>query len=59
MADNERDIIVYTLTEAQKILRCSRNSVYNYIRQGKLKAVKAGGQWIISKENLLRFIDGE
>ncbi len=47
----------YTPEEAARVLRCTRRSVYNYIRDGYLKASKMGRTWRITEEHLEEFIN--
>lgn len=53
MADG---IKVYTLDEVADILQLTRRTLYSYIKEGKLKAVKIGKYWRISEKNLEDFI---
>lgn len=48
----------YKTGEAQQILQVTQRSIYNYITSGKLKAVKVGGIYHISKQELERFLKG-
>lgn len=50
-----RDLILYSPEDVAKILRVSRRSIYNYIKSGKLKAVKIGREWRITEKNLIDF----
>ena len=47
---------VYTVEEVMEIMHLTKRTVYNYLRDGKLKAVKVGKYWRISQENLEEFI---
>lgn len=47
-----KDIEVYTLDEIQEILQVTRRTLYNWIKDGKLKAFKAGKSWRVTKESL-------
>ena len=47
---------VYTLDEVAEILHTTRRTLYTYLKEGKLKAVKIGRKWIITEENLKEFI---
>ncbi len=53
------DIKVYSLKEASKILGVTERTLYNYIKAGRIKVQKIGGKWIITEENLKKFIKGE
>lgn len=45
---------MYSLAEVQEILNVSRASLYNYIRDGKMKAIKIGSAWRVPGEELER-----
>lgn len=49
---------VYTLEELMPVLGVSYRSLLQYIKDGKLAAVKIGGRWKVSADNLKAFIDG-
>ncbi len=42
--------------DVQKILQTGRNTVYNYLAEGKIKSIKIGGKYRIPKLYLLEFI---
>ncbi len=46
----------YTIQEVADKLKVAYLTVYRWIQSGKLKAVKAGKQHRITKENLKNFI---
>lgn len=50
---------LYTLTEIEPILGVSHRTLLDYVSSGKIKAVKIGGKWKVSEENLKAFINGE
>jgi len=50
-------IKVYTLNEVAEILQLTRRTLYNYIKDGKLKAVKIGKYWRVPEETLQQFIN--
>ena len=50
------DIKVYTLDEVADILKVSRRTLYTYIKEGKLPAVKMGKYWRVSQDALEAFI---
>lgn len=50
---------VYTLTEIEPVLGVTHRTLLEYVRTGKLKAVKIGGKWKVSEENLRAFINGQ
>lgn len=50
---------LYTLTEVEPILGVSHRTLLDYVKKGKIKAVKIGGKWKVSEENLKAFINGD
>ena len=50
---------VYSLTELEPVLGVTHRTLLNYVKTGKLKAVKIGGKWKVSDDNLKKFINGE
>ena len=42
--------------DVHKILQTGRNTVYNYLAEGKIKSLKIGGKYRIPKLYLLEFI---
>jgi excisionase family DNA binding protein len=56
MTELQAPFKLYTITEVAKTLRLTNRTVWNYVKAGKLKAKKVGGKWIISEEDLKKFI---
>lgn len=50
------DIKVYTLDEVADILKVTKRTLYTYVKEGKLSAVKMGKYWRVSQEALEAFI---
>lgn len=50
------DIKVFTLDEVADILKVTKRTLYNYVKAGKLPAVKVGKYWRVSEESLQAFI---
>lgn len=50
-------IRVYTLDEVAEVLKITRRTLYTYIKEGKLKAVKIGREWRVSEAALQDFIN--
>lgn len=48
----------YTLKELETILSVTNRTLQQYIKDGKIKAVKIGGKWRVTPENLEKFING-
>ncbi len=42
--------------DLQKILQTGRNTVYNYLKKGKIRSLKIGGAYKIPKLYLLEFL---
>lgn len=53
------NIKLYTLKELEELLSTSYRTLLNYIKEGKLKAVKIGKSWRVTEENLKAFLNGE
>lgn len=49
-------IKMYTLQEVADMVRVSRQSIYNWIRSGRLKATKYGKEYRITEEELKKFL---
>ncbi len=50
-----KDIEVYTLEELTEILQVTKRTIYNWIKDGKLKAFKVGKCWRVTREALAEF----
>lgn len=50
------DIKVFTLDEVADILKVTKRTLYNYVKAGKLPAVKIGKYWRVSEESLQAFV---
>lgn len=53
----EDTLKIYTLEEVQTLLKVTQRTIYNYIKEGKLKAVKIGKYWRVKHTGLQDFID--
>ena len=49
---------VYTLHEVEELLSVTQRSLYNFIKDGRLKAFKAGREWRVTREALEDFTKG-
>ena len=47
---------VYTLEELVDLLKVTKRTLYNYIRTGRLKAVKMGKYWRVTQKQLDAFL---
>lgn len=50
---------LYTTQELEKIFSVSRQAIWSWIKEGKLKAFKAGKFWRIKESSLKKFIDNK
>ena len=53
----ESNIKVYSLIQVAEIMGLTRQTIYNYVKAGKLKARKIGKEYRIKEEDLKEFID--
>lgn len=58
-ANHLSEIRLYTLTELESVLGVTHRTLQGYVKDGKLKAVKLGGKWKVTEQNLLDFINGK
>jgi len=56
--ENKPDLNLYSLEQVAQILSVTHRTVWNYVKAGKLKAVKIGREWRVSEETLRQFIYG-
>ena len=54
--DDIKDLKLYTLTELEEIVGVTHRTLLSYVKDGKLKAVKVGSKWKVSRADLLSFI---
>jgi len=47
-----KDIEVYTLKELEALMQVTRRTLYNWIKDGKLKAFRIGKEWRVTKQAL-------
>lgn len=50
------EVKVYTLEEIAEILHVTRRTLYNYVKDGKLKAIKLGRVWRVTEDALKEFL---
>lgn len=48
---------IYTLKQVAELLQVSRQTIYNYIRDGKLQATQTGKEYRVTNEQLEAFIN--
>ncbi len=50
---------IYTLDELAELLKVTKRTLYNYVRSGKLEAVKVGREWRVTEEQLKDFLQSK
>lgn len=50
---------MYSLKEVAEILKIHYVTVFRFVQQGKIKAVKIGGIWRVSEEEIKRIKEGK
>lgn len=53
------DIKLYDLKDLEELLKVNNRTLLKYIKEDRLKAVKVGQRWIVTDENLRKFLNGE
>ena len=56
--DSKPAVDVLNLTETADLLRVSNQTVYNMIREGRVKAYKAGREWRILRSDIQAYLEG-
>lgn len=51
--------LVLSVSEVCILLRVSDRTVRNYLTAGELKGKQTDGKWFITKDNLLKFLNGD
>lgn len=50
---------VYNLKELAELLKMNIRTLQKYVREGKLKASKVGTHYIITEDNLKKFLEAQ
>lgn len=53
------NIKFYSTKEVAELLKVTERSVYNYIKDGKIKGKKIGGKWRVTEDNFKFYLTGE
>ena len=56
MSETKNSITVYTLQEVADILKVTRQTIYNYVTSGRLRATKFGKEYRVTEEDLRQLI---
>ena len=51
-----KDIEIYSIKELEELLQVTRRSIYNWIKDGKLKVFKVGREWRVTRQALDEFM---
>jgi len=51
----EREVV--DLAEATRILGTSKPTLYRWLRAGRIRGFKAGGQWRFYRDDLIKFLE--
>ena len=52
---DEREVV--DLAEATRILGTSKPTLYRWLRAGRIRGFKAGGQWRFYRDDLIKFLE--
>lgn len=50
------EIKFYSIDEVASMIHVTRRAMYNYLKNGKLKATKFGKYWRVSEQDLKEFL---
>jgi excisionase family DNA binding protein len=56
---SEQEIVLYDLQEVAEKINTSTRTLYDYIRDGKIRATKIGKKWMISEQSLIDYFNGK
>jgi excisionase family DNA binding protein len=59
VAEQDGDVLTYTVAEAARLARVSVWSYYRGLKEGRLPGRKVRGQWRVSGKQLHRFLEGD
>lgn len=57
--EEEKKMKFYTVVETAELLKITKQTIYKYIKDGKLEAIKLGKNLIISEEAIQQFIENQ
>lgn len=59
MKQERPDLRLYSLEEISQLIGVTHRTAWSYVKSGKIKAIKIGGTWKVTEENLKKFINGD
>ena len=48
-----------TISEVAELLRSSERTVYEWLRAGRIQAYRAGGRWLVTREQVQHFLEND
>jgi excisionase family DNA binding protein len=51
------EVKLYTIDEIADILKVTQRTIYNYIKNGALSAIKVGKYWRVRHEHFEKFLE--
>lgn len=51
------DLKIYNIQETAEILQVTPRSIYTYIKEGKLHAVKIGREWRVTQKDIEKLLE--
>lgn len=51
------ELKLYTISEIAEILRVTERTIYTYIKEAELPAIKIGKHWRVRHEQLVAFLE--
>ena len=48
-----------TISEVAQLLRSSERTVYEWLRAGRIQAYRAGGRWLVTREQVQHFLEND
>lgn len=59
MKTTKPNVEIYTLPQLVDVLKVSKRTLIQYIKEGRLRAVRIGRSWQVSADNLKAFVNGQ
>jgi len=54
--DKQSELKTYTINQLADMLQFSRRTIYNYIKEGKLKGMKFSSGWRFTEKEVIEFM---
>jgi excisionase family DNA binding protein len=56
LMDKQSELKTYTINQLADMLQFSRRTIYNYIKEGKLKGMKFSSGWRFTEKEVIEFM---